>query len=66
MHELIYRSGGQSEARPAVFESPCKLGTHLPTHCSRDERLNGPCPAQEKNPGMWCASARRFHSTIEP
>ncbi|GFX50041.1 hypothetical protein TNCV_2375301 [Trichonephila clavipes] len=32
------RSGGQSEARPPVFKSPSKLGTHLSTHCSRDER----------------------------
>ncbi|GFV32348.1 hypothetical protein TNCV_1676341 [Trichonephila clavipes] len=26
------RSGVQSEARPAVFKSPSKLGTHLSTH----------------------------------
>ncbi|GFV25673.1 hypothetical protein TNCV_3851571 [Trichonephila clavipes] len=31
------RSGGQSEARPPVFKSPRKLGTHLSTHCRRDE-----------------------------
>ncbi|GFX61006.1 transposable element Tcb2 transposase [Trichonephila clavipes] len=27
------RSGGQSEARPPVFQSPSKLGVHLWTHC---------------------------------
>ncbi|GFU54445.1 uncharacterized protein TNCV_2980391 [Trichonephila clavipes] len=27
------RSGGQSEARPPVFKSPSKLGTHLSTLC---------------------------------
>ncbi|GFV43561.1 hypothetical protein TNCV_1690051 [Trichonephila clavipes] len=27
------RSSGQSEARPTVFKSSSKLGTHLSTHC---------------------------------
>ncbi|GFW98676.1 hypothetical protein TNCV_2758551 [Trichonephila clavipes] len=27
------RSGGQSEVRPPVFNSPSKFGTHLSTHC---------------------------------
>ncbi|GFT02886.1 hypothetical protein TNCV_1846881 [Trichonephila clavipes] len=27
--------------------SPSKLGTHLSTHCSMDERLSRPCPARE-------------------
>ncbi|GFX03415.1 hypothetical protein TNCV_4634271 [Trichonephila clavipes] len=40
------RSGGQSEVRHPVFKSPNKLGTHLSTHCSRDERLSRPCPAR--------------------
>ncbi|GFV39833.1 uncharacterized protein TNCV_4144701 [Trichonephila clavipes] len=39
VHEQKFRSGGQSEARPPVFKSPSKLGTHLSTHCSRDERI---------------------------
>ncbi|GFV63262.1 uncharacterized protein TNCV_1732021 [Trichonephila clavipes] len=47
MHEQMSRSGGQSEARPPVFKSPSKLGTHLSTHCSRDERLCRPCLARE-------------------
>ncbi|GFY36389.1 putative LOC100569746 [Trichonephila clavipes] len=33
------RSGAQSEARPPVFKSTSQLGTHLSTHCSRDEGL---------------------------
>ncbi|GFV86933.1 hypothetical protein TNCV_2198851 [Trichonephila clavipes] len=28
------------------FKSPRKLGTHLSTHCRRDERLSRPCPAR--------------------
>ncbi|GFT83628.1 hypothetical protein TNCV_2825701 [Trichonephila clavipes] len=39
--------GGQSEARSPMFKSPSKLGTHLSTHCSRDERLSRPCPTRE-------------------
>ncbi|GFT60878.1 hypothetical protein TNCV_3616041 [Trichonephila clavipes] len=31
------RSGGQFEARPPVFKSPRKLGTHLSTHCMVSE-----------------------------
>ncbi|GFX96101.1 hypothetical protein TNCV_2289911 [Trichonephila clavipes] len=49
VHEQMSRSGGQFEARPSVFKSPSKLGTHLSTHCSRDERLSRPCPAREWN-----------------
>ncbi|GFV22203.1 hypothetical protein TNCV_2674451 [Trichonephila clavipes] len=39
--------GGQSEAKPPVFNSPRKLGTHLSTHRSRVEGLSRPCPARE-------------------
>ncbi|GFX11170.1 hypothetical protein TNCV_4424291 [Trichonephila clavipes] len=38
------RSGGLSEARPSVFKSSRKLGTHLSTPCSRDQRLSRPYP----------------------
>ncbi|GFX92843.1 hypothetical protein TNCV_4014521, partial [Trichonephila clavipes] len=50
----MFRSGGQSIVRPpvCVFKSSNKFGTHLTSHCSKDERLNRPCPAQEKNPGL--------------
>ncbi|GFY27165.1 hypothetical protein TNCV_2067861 [Trichonephila clavipes] len=34
------RSGGQSEARPPVFKSPNKLGTHLSTHCTDNSNIN--------------------------
>ncbi|GFU98778.1 mariner Mos1 transposase [Trichonephila clavipes] len=39
VHEQISRSGGQSEARPPVFKSLSKLGTHLLSHCRKDEGL---------------------------
>ncbi|GFX51606.1 uncharacterized protein TNCV_5013101 [Trichonephila clavipes] len=40
---------------PNVFKSPSKLGTHLSTHCSTDERLSRPCPAQKLEPApvVW-------------
>ncbi|GFX66241.1 uncharacterized protein TNCV_342151 [Trichonephila clavipes] len=47
------RSGGQSEVRPPVFKSPSKLGTHLSSHCNRDERLTRPCSAREENLDLW-------------
>ncbi|GFX23712.1 uncharacterized protein TNCV_3596541 [Trichonephila clavipes] len=40
MHKQMSQSGGQSEARLQAFKPPRKLGTHLSTHCNRDERLN--------------------------
>ncbi|GFS81756.1 uncharacterized protein TNCV_2706941 [Trichonephila clavipes] len=46
VHEQMSRSGGQSEARSAKFKSPRNLGTHLSTHCSRDERLSQSCPVR--------------------
>ncbi|GFT15907.1 transposable element Tcb2 transposase [Trichonephila clavipes] len=39
------------EARPPVFKSPRKLGTHLSTHCSRDERRSRLCPCLGIEPG---------------
>ncbi|GFW95855.1 hypothetical protein TNCV_1625151 [Trichonephila clavipes] len=47
----MFQSGGQSEVRPPVFKSESKLGTHLSTHCSRDERPSQHCPAGELNLG---------------
>ncbi|GFV64250.1 uncharacterized protein TNCV_3000151 [Trichonephila clavipes] len=47
VHEQMSRSGGLSGARPPVSKSPSKLGTHLSTHCSRDEKLSRPYPARE-------------------
>ncbi|GFV36622.1 hypothetical protein TNCV_104431 [Trichonephila clavipes] len=44
------RFGGLSEERPSVFKTPSKLGTHLSTQCSGDERQSRPCPARYYNP----------------
>ncbi|GFT55805.1 hypothetical protein TNCV_4521971 [Trichonephila clavipes] len=43
VHEQMSRLGGLSEERPPVFKTPSKLGTHLSTHCSGDERQSRPC-----------------------
>ncbi|GFW60264.1 hypothetical protein TNCV_1843451 [Trichonephila clavipes] len=40
------RFDGLSEERPSVFKTPSKLGTHLSTQCSGDERQSRPCPAR--------------------
>ncbi|GFV38278.1 hypothetical protein TNCV_1723591 [Trichonephila clavipes] len=63
VHEQIFRSGGQSEARPSVFKSPGKLGSHLSTHCSRDESLSLSCLVREP-PELWCGSVIRYHWAI--
>ncbi|GFS60070.1 uncharacterized protein TNCV_2832911 [Trichonephila clavipes] len=39
------RFGGLSEERPSVFKTRSKLGTHLSTKCSGDERQSRPCAA---------------------
>ncbi|GFW03366.1 hypothetical protein TNCV_472221 [Trichonephila clavipes] len=44
------RFGGLSEERPSVFKTRSKLGTHLSTQCSGDERHSRPCAARLKNP----------------
>ncbi|GFY06677.1 hypothetical protein TNCV_3525331 [Trichonephila clavipes] len=63
MSRCLNRTGGQSEERPPVFKSPSKLGTHLSTHCSRDERLNRPCLARNKT--RTCGVEARY-ATIRP
>ncbi|GFU20026.1 hypothetical protein TNCV_1191701 [Trichonephila clavipes] len=45
VHGQMSRIGGLSEERPSVFKTPSKLGTHLSTQCSGDERQSRPCPA---------------------
>ncbi|GFW18798.1 hypothetical protein TNCV_5132511 [Trichonephila clavipes] len=53
--------------RDPQYSSPqASFGTHLSTHCSRDERLSRPCPAREQNPDLWCGSAICYHSTTRP
>ncbi|GFW13005.1 uncharacterized protein TNCV_3329371 [Trichonephila clavipes] len=46
VHEQMSRFGGLSEERPSVFKTPSKLGTHLSTQCSGDERQSRPCAAR--------------------
>ncbi|GFY16455.1 uncharacterized protein TNCV_2350981 [Trichonephila clavipes] len=36
------QKGGLSEERPSVFKTPSKLGTHLSTQCSGDEKQSRP------------------------
>ncbi|GFX53655.1 hypothetical protein TNCV_1185831 [Trichonephila clavipes] len=64
------RFGGLSEERPSVFKTPSKLGTHLSTQCSGDERQSRPCPARGRYPlrGLkWRVPGTRYHqeNTIE-
>ncbi|GFW70252.1 hypothetical protein TNCV_3337701 [Trichonephila clavipes] len=48
------RFGGLSEERPSVFKTRSKLGTHLSTQCSGDERQSRPCAARNRDyTGMW-------------
>ncbi|GFY17081.1 hypothetical protein TNCV_1088571 [Trichonephila clavipes] len=49
------QAGGQSVAKPLVFTSPIKPGTHLSTHYRREEGLSGPCPDRGLNlePVVW-------------
>ncbi|GFV18701.1 uncharacterized protein TNCV_4755881 [Trichonephila clavipes] len=42
------RFGGLSEERPSVFKTRSKLGTHLSTQCSGDERQSRPCAAHDR------------------
>ncbi|GFS49865.1 hypothetical protein TNCV_793501, partial [Trichonephila clavipes] len=47
VHEQDVREfGGLSEERPSVFKTRIKLGTHLSTQCSGDERQSRPCAAR--------------------
>ncbi|GFY23531.1 CCHC-type domain-containing protein [Trichonephila clavipes] len=41
------RFGGLSEERPSVFKTRSKLGTHLSTQCSGDERQSQKSPCSE-------------------
>ncbi|GFU46950.1 hypothetical protein TNCV_3286221, partial [Trichonephila clavipes] len=56
------RFGGLSEERPSVFKTPSKLGTHLLTQCSGDERQSRPCAAREDKSNDFIKLA---HSTCE-
>ncbi|GFY20579.1 hypothetical protein TNCV_212111 [Trichonephila clavipes] len=43
------RFGGLSEERPSVFKTRSKLGTHLSTQCSGDERQSRPCAVLDES-----------------
>ncbi|GFX68976.1 gag-pol polyprotein [Trichonephila clavipes] len=47
------RFGGLSEERPSVFKTRSKLGTHLSTQCSGDERQSRPCAARLRRDFSW-------------
>ncbi|GFX59369.1 hypothetical protein TNCV_4633271 [Trichonephila clavipes] len=55
VHEQMSRFGGLSEERPSVFKTSSKLGTHLSTQCSGDERQSRPYPARYMKtiPVLW-------------
>ncbi|GFX08845.1 hypothetical protein TNCV_1548821 [Trichonephila clavipes] len=55
------RFGGLSEERPSVFKTPSKLGTHLSTQCSGDERQSRPC--QPVNRTQTCDLEARCTTT---
>ncbi|GFW32315.1 hypothetical protein TNCV_674741 [Trichonephila clavipes] len=46
VHGQMSRFGGLSEERPSVIKTRSKLGTHLSTQCSGDERQSRPCAAR--------------------
>ncbi|GFU85631.1 hypothetical protein TNCV_1719221 [Trichonephila clavipes] len=51
-------SGDQSEGRLPVLKSPSKLGTHLSSHCSSDERLSRSCQPKNKDKSLkYCSNA---------
>ncbi|GFY02047.1 uncharacterized protein TNCV_5099081 [Trichonephila clavipes] len=47
------RFGGLSEERPSEFKTRSKLGTHLSTQCSGDERQSRPCASRNRTPDLW-------------
>ncbi|GFT92632.1 hypothetical protein TNCV_1481171 [Trichonephila clavipes] len=56
------RFGGLSEERPSVFQTRSKLGTHLSTQCSGDERQ---CRQPvNRTPDLWCGSTIHYHSIV--
>ncbi|GFY30357.1 hypothetical protein TNCV_4066071 [Trichonephila clavipes] len=55
------RFGGLSEERPSVFKTPSKLGTHLSTQSSGDERQSQPC--QPVNTTQSCGVEALYTTT---
>ncbi|GFX85842.1 hypothetical protein TNCV_2472441 [Trichonephila clavipes] len=59
------RFGGVSEERPLVFKTRYKLGTHLSTQCSRDEKENVDLVQPvNRTPDLWCGSPIHYHSIL--
>ncbi|GFT36395.1 hypothetical protein TNCV_4271631 [Trichonephila clavipes] len=56
------RFGGLSEERPSVFKTR-KLGTHLSTQCSGDERQSRPCAAVNRTPDLWSCGSKQDGAT---
>ncbi|GFV19600.1 hypothetical protein TNCV_478261 [Trichonephila clavipes] len=57
------RFGGRSEERPSVFKTRSKLGTHLPTQFSGDERQSRHCAAPDTGHRI---GAKNVHSDPTP
>ncbi|GFX86425.1 hypothetical protein TNCV_2563141 [Trichonephila clavipes] len=51
VHEQMFRSGDQSDAKTPSVKFPSKLDTHFNDPFLRDERLSQPCPARGVNLG---------------
>ncbi|GFW30921.1 uncharacterized protein TNCV_2940211 [Trichonephila clavipes] len=58
------RFGGLSEERPSVFKTRSKLGTHLSTQCSGDERQVDLAQPVNRTSDLWCGSTIHFHSIL--
>ncbi|GFU62154.1 hypothetical protein TNCV_2473891 [Trichonephila clavipes] len=56
------RFAGLSEERPSVFKTPSKLGTHLSTQCSGDERQESIFPSPLIEP-QTCGVKARYTTT---
>ncbi|GFX71888.1 hypothetical protein TNCV_1443111 [Trichonephila clavipes] len=55
--------GVLSEEKPSVLKTLSKLGTHLSTQCSGDERQSRPCPAQPVNRTQNFGVKARYNTT---
>ncbi|GFU20757.1 hypothetical protein TNCV_3583681, partial [Trichonephila clavipes] len=50
--------------RRSVFKTRSKLGTHLSTQCSGDERQSRPCASVNRTLDLWCGSTIDYHSIL--
>ncbi|GFX94636.1 hypothetical protein TNCV_3088651 [Trichonephila clavipes] len=56
------RLGGLPEERPSVFKTPSKLGTHLSSQCSGDEKTESTLPSSIIEP-RTCGVESRYTTT---